>query len=559
MRKTTAVIRVGFRFCSGRPLDGRRRTDATFLRGGTVQFHHHDRVGRWSYLPEWKRAGIRLGSVTVLTLLVILYLVSPLLALLVVGTAITGGLAWGGYLMYRAARHMRVQRGIVRPLHRALAHRGVQYPSWITVPGDYATNRAAEVTIRLPDYWPGDDESRKYLLGIVTRKIGGEWDPHWTDQGKPSLRLTHTPVPPGKVAFVDVLDAIRQLPPGRVLLGLGSRSEHVIIDFDAETPHVAMNIGTGGGKSATLALLIVQLLAQGATVEAVDPKRVSLNPLRGLPGLTIHRDIEQQWDAIAMVRAEMEQRYERLDSDDNAVFPRLVLVIEEANTFRIDSEDYWTTTRKSGEPKEPRVYRDLNAILNKGRQANVNVITVFQRMDARTAGGGAARDQYGFKILGRFSPQAWKILVDTYPRPKSSKHRGRAIVADGGDHRTVQTAYALADPQHLVPEAWDYALSGSRAIPMPGQHVPVSQVSQDGTEQVNRAGTVPGVGLSAAVESGVLSLTLAAVRKARLRDPEFPAPTGQDGPEHLYDPAELRRWQANRPRAQQLTETELAR
>lgn len=546
-----AIIRGCVRFISGRPMNGKRKTDATFFRSGAVKFADSDRAGRWSYLPEWKRAALRVGTVIVLLALSVGYVVAPLTTFIVICVLVVGGAVFAGYRVYRMVQRLQVNRAVVRPLHRALAPRGIQHIDWIRIPPDYATNKKAEVTIRLPDTFLGDAEQRKLVYGVVQRKIGGEWDPHWTDVGRPRLRLTHAPVPPGKVLFADVLDTIRGLAEGRVLLGLGSRGEPVIIDFNAETPHVALSIGTGGGKSATLCLLIVQLLAQGATIQGIDPKRVSLNAVRDLQGLTIHRDIEQQWDAVSAVRAEMERRYIEIDRDETATFSRLVLVIEEANTFAIDSAEYWEETKPKGAPKTPRVYKDLNAILNKGRQAEVNVITVFQRADAAVSGGGAARDQYGMKVLGRFSPQAWKMLVDTYPRPKSSKHRGRVIVSDGSDHRTVQTVYALEGVQ-LAQTARDYALTGRSALSVPGRPTALPLASQVGAEAVGTAEAIPEqrpIGLARAVELGVLSLSLDAVRKARLRDPEFPGPADTSGQEHLYHPDELTRWEKNRPRA----------
>lgn len=547
-----ALVRWVFRFISGRPMNGKRKTDATFFRSGSVKFTDSDRAGRWSYLPEWKRAAIRVGTAAVLLGLSVGYVVAPFATFIAMCVLIIGGATFVGYRVYRVIQRMRVNRTVIRPLYRALEPRGIQRIEWICIPSDYATNEKAEVTVRLPDTFLGDAEQRKLIYGVVQRKIGGEWDPHWTDVGRPSLRLTHAPVPPGKVLFADVLDTIRRLEEGRVLLGLGSRGESVIIDFNAETPHVALSIGTGGGKSATLCLLIVQLLAQGATIQGIDPKRVSLNAVRDLPGLTIHRDVEQQWDAVSMVRAEMERRYLEIDRDETVTFSRLVLVIEEANTFAIDSAEYWEEVKPKGAPKTPRVYKDLNAILNKGRQANVNVITVFQRADAAVSGGGAARDQYGMKVLGRFSPQAWKMLVDTYPRPKSSKHRGRVIVSDGSDHRTVQTVYAL-DGVQLAQTARDYALTGRSGLSVPGRRTGPPLVTQAGSETVGTTETVipeqRPIGLARAVELGVLHLSLDAVRKARLRDPEFPAPADNSGQEHLYHPDELTQWEKNRPRA----------
>lgn len=568
-RRYPLWLAVPGRFLAGRPLDGDLRSDSTFFRPGTRALTATGHASRWAMLAGWQRSAWRVGSSVVVVGEVSAYLSAPgptLIANGGVGAGLSGLAVWRGT---RAARRWRLNREVVRPLWSALAPggfpTGARANEWLSVPVGYADDQEATVSLKLPVSWAGTAEQKRGVKDLVTRKIGGQWDAHWQDIGQPSLTLTHSPFPPGRVLFADVLDTIRALPSGQVLLGLGSRSEPVLINFDADTPHVAMNIGTGGGKSSTLCLIIVQLLAQGATVEGIDPKRVSLNPLRGLPGMRIHRDIAQQWDAIAMVRAEMDQRYIKLDADDNAVFSRLALVIEESNTFFIDSQDYWDTIKEKGDPKTPRIYKDINAILNKGRQVNVNMLSVFQRMDAQVSGGGAARDQYGMKILARFSPQAWKALVDTYPRPKASKHVGRAIVADGNDHRTVQTAYAL-DPDSksakLHPAALAHVLESrpeGAALGVPGGGVPASQVSQDGSELANVARTVPAlrvvaepteppVSLADAIDDGILTGTIEAVRKARQRDPEFPQTVAREGQTLLYSAAELRRWQANRIR-----------
>lgn len=58
------TCRGTYRYFSGRPLfgDRHRKTDATFLRPGTRQLRANDRPPfAWSWLPEWKRAAIRVG------------------------------------------------------------------------------------------------------------------------------------------------------------------------------------------------------------------------------------------------------------------------------------------------------------------------------------------------------------------------------------------------------------------------------------------------------------------------------------------------------------------
>jgi hypothetical protein len=47
---------------------------------------------------------------------------------------------------------------------------------------------------------------------------------------------------------------------------------------------------------------------------------------------------------------------------------------------------------------------------------------------------------------------------------------------------------------------------------------------------------------SAAVDAGILPMTLAALRTARHREDSFPKPVARQGLAHLYDPVELDDW-----------------
>ena len=49
--------------------------------------------------------------------------------------------------------------------------------------------------------------------------------------------------------------------------------------------------------------------------------------------------------------------------------------------------------------------------------------------------------------------------------------------------------------------------------------------------------------------SGLLSVSLEVARAARKRDPEFPRTAGIKDGAMTYDPAELARWEVNRPSA----------
>lgn len=570
-------IRYPARFVSGRAMDGVHRTDATFLHEGTRALTVTGRASRWAMLPGWKRAAVRVGTAATVYGEVVAFSAAPGATLALNAAVVTAAASWAGRWSWRRIRRWSLDRNVVTPLWYALSPiypDGARMEDWLHVPIGYDTDKSAEIYLQFPLTWQGTAEQKRLAKDLVSRKLGGQWDAHWHEIGQSSLTLTHAPQPPSRVTFEEVLPIIRKLAQGRVLLGLGSRNEPIIIDFDAETPHVALSIGTGGGKSSTLCLLAIQLLAQGATIEGIDPKRVSLNPLRGLPGIRIHRDIGAQWDAIAMLKAEMDQRYIQLDRDETMTFDRRVLFLEEQNAFYNDSKYYWEEIKDKGQPRTPPVYRDINDILNKGRQVGVNAVGVFQRMDAAESGGGAARDQYGMKVLARFSPKAWKMLVDTYPRPKSSNHRGRAIVADGGEYKTVQLAIALdtsSKAAKLSPAALNYVLEatqGSTSLGTPGMYYTPAQAPQDGTELSNLTAShshsasgdlgkdgvnlTPTVryNLNEAAQAGIVPMKYDALRKARSDDPDFPEGTKINGVQRYTD-VELITWYNNRTRTTQ--------
>src|SRR5258706_6090802 len=89
------ALRVVARYLSGRPLDGKRRTDATFLRYGTRTADPLARPLRWSYLPGWKRAAWRLGVPTVAAATGTAYALAPVLTETTLGTLAASGTPYG--------------------------------------------------------------------------------------------------------------------------------------------------------------------------------------------------------------------------------------------------------------------------------------------------------------------------------------------------------------------------------------------------------------------------------------------------------------------------------
>lgn len=116
-----------FRYFSGRPLlgDRHRKTDATFLRAGTAQLYPKARPPfRWSFLPEWKRAAIRIGMLILAVTIPWAYfghgpgsLISALVSVFIVGNC-----AWalGSKTMGKALNYKH-RRDVERPLQAGLA------------------------------------------------------------------------------------------------------------------------------------------------------------------------------------------------------------------------------------------------------------------------------------------------------------------------------------------------------------------------------------------------------------------------------------------------------
>ncbi|MCY0922346.1 hypothetical protein OS965_30010 [Streptomyces sp. H27-G5] len=326
----------------------------------------------------------------------------------------------------------------------------------------------AVLAVQLPPEAELGDGEQLRIKSLVSRRIPGEWEPHWDHQNF-VVTFRQPPKPPSKVTFGDVRDLMDELPAHKALLGLGTRAEKILIDFDAETPHVALSIGTGGGKSATLRSIIAQMARKGAErIIIIDPKLISQDCFDCVPGIEIYTELDEQWEAVAEFMQEMERRYQIKKRDKTATFPRWILICEEQNDFAEESYQHWSDVKKKGDPAKPPVFGNIARVLFKGRQADMNVVSVYQRMTARASGGTELRDQYGAKIMARFSPQAWNSLVGTTPRPKSSRHNGRALVVIGGDQRQCQMAFLTED------EARDYALNG-REMVAPPVYVPIAQ------------------------------------------------------------------------------------
>lgn len=580
------TTKITWRFVSGHHLDGEHRTDAGVFRRGTKVVHASGRAGRWSHLSRAERALIRLGSTAVVSATGYGYAVAPTVTIdsLYAAAGLSGlvGVERGR----RKIRRRRHYRTWVRPLHYALSASALvpisrhDHPdTYMIVPQDYATNDAAEIRINLPEGFSGDKVTRSELQRLVCDKLGlsvSDTVVNWRVAGRePFVTLQIAPRPPKRVTWSEALHAVEAVPESAPLIGLGTKGVSVSVDLDAESPHILVSASSGGGKSVIVRVIACQLMHHGARTLILDAKRHSHRWARGLPGVTYCRSTEEIHDALIWAAAEGERRNVLVDEggDDAAKnLPRIVVIAEEMNATMSRLQKYWETVRGKDDPKRSPAVDALGEVLFMGRAVRVNVLAVAQMMTARTLGGPEARENFATRILARYSVNNWKMLVpEIQPMPRSSRHAGRVQVCIAGEATETQVLF----PSEA--EAREWAMSGAWAgVTVDQDGIRVRGAVQDGLGQPASQGNRPssvldtatahgglravpdlpaeppqlaGVTLSEAIDDGLLKLKLGTAQKASNRDPEFPDPIGKRGTANLYDPTELARWQANRPRA----------
>src|SRR5215831_5809673 len=153
-----------------------RPSDATFWADGTeTRFAYRGPVQAWWWrLAGWKHAAVKLGTFAAAFaswqgMVHHPYTTTRITALL---TGLAGGYALVKVVVWR--EEWEHARAVVRPLHHALA--GVldapaRPKDWLTVPMDYATNRDAEIVIRVPDDFTASDRDRDDVTRAVEAKL----------------------------------------------------------------------------------------------------------------------------------------------------------------------------------------------------------------------------------------------------------------------------------------------------------------------------------------------------------------------------------------------------
>ncbi|MGH3997870.1 MAG: hypothetical protein ACRDTJ_10460 [Pseudonocardiaceae bacterium] len=481
------LIGLPFRYVFGMPLSGERQTDATFFADGNGwavadarrrSFFGTREPYKWDLMAGWKRGAWRLaipaGLIGGLWCWTNYQQLTATVLVIVAGV----GLGLYGATTYRRVREAEHMRRYVLPLHEALAPQLGYGPEmkprrWIHVPMNFR-DEDAEIRLELPvSFYAGPEEmgtlrARSSMRGAIDGYVYEKLELSSSDMiasyamaGEfPAVTYRHRARVPKMVTADDIAEHIEAADESAPVIGLTRGKKPVSIDLDSESPHVAVSIGTGGGKSMLTRSAIIHVLKHGGVVVVLDVKRTSHRWLKGHPRVLYVRNPADISDAILRLRAEMDRRQILTDDDEDAwAGPRILVVIEERNTMVGALRSWWSQTRdKSNDPTTPPALEALNELAFMGREPKMHLWSIAQSATTRTMGGPEGRENYACRILGRYTYNNWNMLVGkAHAMPKSSKQRGRVqVVMD--DVVEVQTT--LWDSDEAKEAAWSVFSDG---------------------------------------------------------------------------------------------------
>jgi hypothetical protein len=330
--------------------------------------------------------------------------------------------------------------------------------NWLHIPPALALPDAA-IVVRLP--WTFRETGREQLSALVNARVPGEWVPKWTQKGHDHFAVwTHKPPTPPKpecpdeVGFFDpdIQAAIAACKKGEVVIGKDENGRIIVKQLDGETPHWALSVGSGGGKSTFCHMVIAQLIRQGYHIFAADVKRISVDIFIGVPGVYVYNDPMAPQDMRAGIEwftEEIAARNAIVEADRTAEFPGLLCLIEEANEFADISREWWDDNRKTkadefgpAERAADPIWGEVASGARLGRAVNGNILAVFQDLRDQVLGGKGLRNLFRLKFMGNFTVNQWKNVIGTTPVPDSYDKAGRMMIVEGNSQYWVQTIWA---------------------------------------------------------------------------------------------------------------------
>lgn len=222
--------------------------------------------------------------------------------------------------------------------------------------------------------------------------------------------------------------------------------------------HILVAGRTNSGKTVALRTVVEQCLATGWKVFVADPKRVDFTRYRQY-GVQVATTREAIAALISDYWHEQERRYEQLERDDESVFQRWLLVLDEAAEGLNEQQEWWKAEGKrqaaSGSTDSPALVQ-FRSLARKCRQASMHLAVGIQRPDVEFLPGDA-RANLGCRIsLSSLDEQGARMMWGRADVGRDvPKIKGRGYVDVGDGPVPAQTLWTPPPPKrlHLVKES----------------------------------------------------------------------------------------------------------
>lgn len=565
-----------WRWFSGDSLDGRPVTDAGWFRHGQRPLTATGHAPRWWFRPRWQRALHRTGGTLAPFTVIAALIDAPQVTVAVLAVLAAAGLAHAGWRLVRWARYRKDRRTWLHPLHLA-AHPIAGWPrakrarEWISAEVDRDTGAVKSAQLELPAGWPADSKDKDRLVSMAGAKLGIETPvPEWQLAGPaPLLRLIHSPPPPGHVKMDALLPELEKLRADQLLIGVGKGGNLVIASLASESPHIAISMGTGAGKSNLAGWLLFQLLIRGSIGMVIDAKRRMSYPwilkdeharFAPLPCVGYAYTTAGMHASLAWMSGELNRRgdvaFAGVDAHGTIhakVGARLFTIVEELNLAAPRLRDYWRDNRNAaeGDPVRSPAFAGLADAAFAGRYVWQNLVFVGQMLTAEVTGSrdSSVREQARVKLLAGYGPKAWAMQAGPdVPMPPPPTVVGRIQVVNGAAVTAAQV------PEMSGVRARELVLASDMALlpedmpcrPRMPATVAAGRVLDTGPDQgVATVSVAPAprlVTLQEAINLGVVhpDTTLSSLRMARHRDRgNFPERADLRGRDYVYEAQEL--------------------
>jgi hypothetical protein len=399
------------------------------------------------------------------------------------------------------------------------------------------------VEIRIPDTFVSDDV-KKQVKAIVTGKLGlSDLQEHWDQVGDVATGIwTVKDRPPSSAALDDIREAIDACAEPEYVVGLGTGGRIITINLDDDSPHIACSAGSGAGKSVLAMLIAVQVVRKGGKVLILDRKGSHRWAL-GLPGITYcTRPGDMHAALIGTDNLADSRNSEALEHEEGwDPGPRHFVIFEEMNATVAQLKAWWEENKEKGDPKTSPAIQAFRNLMFMGRSAKTNLFGVAQMLTANTTGGPESRENFGIRMLARYTANNWKMLAPECPMPRKSKVRGRWQLVVAGEATETQVAFLHAH------EARELATNGVPVSPLSDtplfdQGRPVGTSPADTVDGDSLPNPDDGlITLRDAINAGILVGNYEQVKKQLQRAGEnAPSPAGARGRANLYRIDDLR-------------------